>query len=202
MDDDSDMNDTGGTESGRLTRRALMTKLFSGMAAGAVLPMVGNTHPIYEHFRNAAVVNRAQETRKAAGWAPLFLSAKQNEALVALGEAVVPGSTKARVSQFIDLLLSVETKENQNHFVESLSAIETSARQRFGRIVQALTAGEQETLLTAVSQSEAHHDHFDNLKEWISVAYYSSEEGMRELGWSGRHAFVNFPGCDHADDSH
>jgi hypothetical protein len=40
-------------------------------------------------------------------------------------------------------------------------------------------------------------DHFDTLKGWISGAYYSSEAGMRELGWTGTVMHEKFPGCEH-----
>jgi hypothetical protein len=40
-------------------------------------------------------------------------------------------------------------------------------------------------------------DHFDHLKGWISGAYYSSEIGMRELGWTGNVFFDKFTGCQH-----
>jgi hypothetical protein len=40
-------------------------------------------------------------------------------------------------------------------------------------------------------------DHFDHLKGWISGAYYSSEVGMRELGWTGNVFFDKFTGCQH-----
>jgi len=42
-------------------------------------------------------------------------------------------------------------------------------------------------------------DHFNNLREWISGGYYSSEIGMRELGWTGQLFFDKLPGCDHPD---
>ncbi len=38
----------------------------------------------------------------------------------------------------------------------------------------------------------------EHLKGWIVGAYYSSEIGMRELGWIGNGFFPAFPGCDHA----
>ena len=41
--------------------------------------------------------------------------------------------------------------------------------------------------------------HFENLKEWIVGGYYSSEIGMRELGWTGQLFFDKLPGCDHPD---
>ncbi len=40
-------------------------------------------------------------------------------------------------------------------------------------------------------------DQFDHLKGWISGAYYSSEIGMRELGWTGNVFFDKFTGCQH-----
>ena len=40
-------------------------------------------------------------------------------------------------------------------------------------------------------------DRFDELKGWIAGAYYSSEIGMRELGWTGQVFFASFPGCEH-----
>jgi hypothetical protein len=40
-------------------------------------------------------------------------------------------------------------------------------------------------------------DQFDHLKGWISGAYYSSEMGMRELGWTGNVFFEKFTGCTH-----
>jgi hypothetical protein len=46
------------------------------------------------------------------------------------------------------------------------------------------------------------NDHFNNLKGWISGAYYSSETGMTELGWTGEYAFENYPSCQHAEEHH
>ena len=40
-------------------------------------------------------------------------------------------------------------------------------------------------------------DQFEHLKGWISGAYYSSEIGMRELGWTGNVFFDKFTGCQH-----
>lgn len=40
-------------------------------------------------------------------------------------------------------------------------------------------------------------DRFEHLKGWIVGAYYSSEIGMRELGWTGNVFFASFPGCEH-----
>ena len=139
-----------------------------------------------------------REMREAADWKPLFLKPEQDKTLAALSEVVVPGSTSAKVNQFIDLLLSVDNGEHQREFVASLAAVEDEARKRFGRGFAALAQSEMETLLTDFSKG-AHGEAFQNLKEWIAGAYYSSEQGMRELGWNGNYAFESFPGCEHGE---
>jgi len=54
-------------------------------------------------------------------------------------------------------------------------------------------------VVTDFSGQDAHRSGFENLKEWIVGAYYSSEQGMRELGWNGNYAFENYPGCEHGE---
>jgi hypothetical protein len=42
-------------------------------------------------------------------------------------------------------------------------------------------------------------DPVNHLKTWIAGAHYSSEAGMKELGWTGVMFFPSFPGCTHPD---
>ena len=142
-----------------------------------------------------------------------FLNAQQNETLAALAEAIVPGSRKAQVNRFIDLLLSVDMEKHRKSFTDALAAFEGEAQKRFGKSFPALNAGQQNELMTdaavrpekkdssgGVQKENADlHEHFENLKGWISGAYYSSEAGMRELGWTGDYAFETFPGCEHPE---
>ena len=44
--------------------------------------------------------------------------------------------------------------------------------------------------------------HFENLKSWISRAYYNSEIGMKELGWSGNVFHDDLEGCPHPPETH
>src|SRR5436309_820306 len=46
------------------------------------------------------------------------------------------------------------------------------------------------------------HEHFEDLKGWVSGAYYSSEMGMRELGWTADRVFASFQGCEHPEGHH
>jgi hypothetical protein len=193
-----------------LTRREMVRRLVAG--AGAAWPLVAASHPIYAHLTNEAIFEDAEELG-AADWKPVFLSSQQDEILTALADAIVPGSRLAQVDRFIDLLLSVDTEKHRKSFVESLVAFEAEAQKRFGKGFPSLKAGQQNELLTdaaarpekkdssggARKENAGFHDHFENLKGWISGAYYSSEAGMRELGWTGDYAFEKFPGCEHPE---
>jgi hypothetical protein len=166
------------------------------MVAGAVLPAFAPSHPIYRLMADGLTLDRAEKLREAVDWKPLFLNAEQNRILVALSEVVVPGSASAKVNQFVDLLLSVDRAEHRRDFIGSLAAVEDEARRRFRRGFARLEQGEQEALIADFSKGDAHGEAFQNLKEWIAGAYYSSEQGMRELGWNGNYAFDSFSGCE------
>jgi hypothetical protein len=192
-----------GTAERRLTRREVVQRLLAGAGAGAAWPLIAAGHPIHEHLANHRTLGAA-DNLATADWKPLFLSAEQNEELAALAESIVPGSAGAFVNRFIDLLLSVDTAEHQKKFVASLAAAGAEAKKRFGGSFSALNAEQKFALLTAISVKAAEgdaalHEHFENLKGWVSGAYYSSEAGMRELGWTGEYAFAAFPGCAHEE---
>jgi Gluconate 2-dehydrogenase subunit 3 len=181
----------------KLTRRQLVERLLAAAAAGAVWPAIAAAHPIHQHLMNGELLDRADSLSEAADWTPLFLSTEQNAALLPLAESLLPGSTSAEVNRFIDLLLGVESPENQRKFSASLAALEKTANDRFTRGLATLAHTEYEILLTTVSGPDApQREHFDHLKEWITGAYYSSETGMRELGWTGNFAFPGYPQCE------
>ena len=184
---------------GRLSRREIVQKLLSGVAIGAGLPLVASSHPIYRLLEDGEALDRFEEIRGAPDWKPIFLNAEQDKTLVALSEVVVPGSASANVNQFIDLLLSVDTSDHRRDFVGSLMGVDEDAKKGFGRGFAALGQNEQVIVVTDFSGRDAHRSEFENLKEWIVGAYYSSEQGMRELGWDGNYAFENYPGCEHGE---
>jgi hypothetical protein len=189
-------NTTRNPPPAKLTRRQLVERLLTAVAAGAVWPAIAAAHPIHQHLMNGELLDRADSLHEA-DWTPLFLSIEQNAALLPLAESLLPGATSAEVNRFIDLLLSVESPENQRKFGASLAALEKAANDHFTGGLARLTHTQYEVLLTALSAPDApQRGHFDYLKEWITGAYYSSETGMRELGWTGNFAFPAYPQCE------
>ena len=84
---------------------------------------------MHEHLKDSATLAKAAEKAASTNWTPEFLDAHQSATLTVLAERIVPGSTKAQVMQFVDLLLSVDTPENQKKFLASLGAFEAEAIQ-------------------------------------------------------------------------
>jgi len=208
-----------GREAKGLGRREVLQGLMGSVGAGFAIPALAATHPMHQHLKDHAKVAKADAKASAPGAKPEFLDAHQLETLVSLAERIVPGSTRAKVAPFIDQLLAVDSRETQKEFLNSLGIFEGESISRYGHPWKALTEAQQVELLTVASTGEASQqrgwmggsggrpeppkplttlrDHFDHLKGWIMGAYYSSEIGMRELGWTGNMFFTSFPGCEH-----
>jgi hypothetical protein len=203
-----------------ISRRQMVQLLTSG-ASGSLLAARG---AIASSGSGASVDHAAlfeeKAKKTAAESAPIFLDPHQKETLTTLAERIIPGSTKADAAGFVDLLLSEDTQENQKEFIASLSAMDGESLRRYGCPFKDLTEARQNEFLTIASTptdgqaSENESDavagstgqpglplnvlnkHFESLKSWVSNAYYSSEVGMRELGWTDTYFFTNFTECE------
>ena len=71
--------------------------------------------------------------------------------------------------------------------------MDAATREAHGKAFRSLTPAQQAALLEA---SPA----LPTLKSWIAGAHYSSEAGMKELGFTGNMFFQSFPACTHAED--
>lgn len=177
-----------------MTRREAARRLLGAVSAGALFPFAAADHPVWKHLADDALLNAADTS--GAETTQRFLNAQQYASLVAIAETMVPGATKAKVAEFVDLLLGVDTKKNQTEFVDSLEQIESESQKRFAKGYTALMEPQKSEVLTAAEPSSA----FKNLKTWVSGAYYSSEIGMKELGWTPDRFFPQFPGCEHSEE--
>ena len=203
----------------RLTRREIVQSLLASMSA-LVLPQIASSHPVFRHLSDAETLGKADTRAAAAKWTPEFLDAHENQTLVLLSERIVPGSSQAQVNRIIDLLLTVDTPGNRRKFTDSLSAIDAESRKRCGLPFKSLSPDRQDEILTSLATGKpgvdqdsgrrsmkkrlqqpafTPHDHFENVKTWIVGSYYSSEVGMRELGWTGDVYFVELPTCPHPE---
>jgi len=197
-------------------RRQVLQVLAGSVGAGLTAPSLARGEAAPVHAAAAAVPAQAPAP---AG----LLDANQLETLASLAEAVVPGSTEAGVAAFVDQLLAVDTRERQRNFLAALGALQAESLSRFGRPWLSLDAAQKTVLLTTLSTGVKSRtprywkpgepvlvpdppkapptlrDRFDLLKQRIATAYYSSEKGMKELGWTGQMVHAGFPGCTHPE---
>lgn len=206
-----------------MNRREMVQRLMGGGAGSLMVAAGATAQPAHAVGQGSVPPPLDVAQTQPGASAPLFLDPHQKETLVVLAERIVPGSTKAGVADFVDLLLSVDTQENQKNFLGSLSAMDGESLRRYGMPFKNLSEARQNELLIIASApargqtSEKEgavstnfpappelplsvlHEQFENLKAWVTKAYYSSEIGMRELGWTDTYYFPDFPGCKKAE---
>ena len=201
-------------------RRSILQSFAAGVGAAFAIPGIAGAqeHPVQHHMA-AGTTAAAQKKAAAAAYTPELLDAHQMKTLEVLAEAIVPGSTEAKVAPFLDTLVAVDSAENQRNFLGALGAFDMFAIDKYSKPWVALTPVEQDTLLQTASTTAPGNrpgipaigvagatagkatigDHFNNLKGWIAGAYFSSEKGARELGWDGNVFHTELPGCTHPD---
>jgi len=197
-------------------RRQLLQALAGSVGAGLALPTLTAGQDAHRHPAPTPVAEGATTAPR-----PRFLDPHQLETVASLAEAIVPGSTAAGVAPFVDRLLEVDTPESQRAFLAALGAIQAESASRFAKPWLALAPEQKTELLTSASTGRPSReprywtpgqpvlppepplvpptlrDRFDLLKERIATAYYSSEAGMKELGWTGNMIHEAFTGCPH-----
>jgi hypothetical protein len=199
----------------QLARREVLQGLFAGLGAGVALPGVAGAHTM------TPVVAEAQAKAKAPDWKAEFLDPHQLATVAAICARIVPGAEQALAHRFIDTLLAAESHHQQRRFLSALGALEGAGRTRFGKPFRSLSVAQQAEVLTEAASGEPGRkdwiwepgtplqepergpevvtlrDHFDYVKGWVVDAYYSSEAGLKELGYTGQMFFAEFPDCKH-----
>jgi Gluconate 2-dehydrogenase subunit 3 len=186
----------------KISRRDAIQILSGGIGVGVAVPGLAADHPMHEHLADQTRVATAEKKAAAVQYKPVFLNAHEFATTKSLAERIVPGASKAKSAEFIDQLLAVDTQANQRGFLNALGSFEGKAIEKSKGPWTKLPPAQQDEILTEASSAESGmrlRDHFDLLKGWIAGAYYSSEIGMRELGWTGNVMFAEFPGCPHPE---
>lgn len=182
------------------SRRGAVKALFSSLAAGLLPPGLASLLTSREHLLSEAFLHRADEALAAKSYQPTFLTAAQFASLIVLSETIIPGSRKAQSAEFMDLLLTVDSLKSQQQFASSLAAMSTASQTMFHKDVPTLGSVELKQLLDAESAKDSGEGSpFGTLKSWTVTAYYSSEIGLRELGWTPDRVFPSFPSCAHPE---
>jgi hypothetical protein len=193
-----------------MNRRQLLRNTILGAVGASAVATTGPPAEAREFPENFD----ASKDLANANWKPAFLSEHQNETLLLLSDIIIPetdtpGAKSALVNRFIDLLLAAETHDTQQSFLNSLAYIDGAARSRHGSAFVHLPKEAQLELLhffaypnslqtwgEGKTGEQTGYTHFTNLKGWISRIFYSSEAGMKALGWNGESPHGEWTGCE------
>lgn len=195
-----------------LTRRRALTQLVAGAVGVAATPVW-----VQSLCAQARAEADTQAVRAAAGastWAPSVLTPRQDEAVIALTELIIPatdtpGAKAVLVNRFVDHVLSVADAKERSEFIRGLTWLDDRCRARAGKDIAAASAAELTSVLTPLAaEGAASADDapgvafFHAIKSMTITGYYTSEIGLRqELGDDGRMMLGAFEGCTHPEHS-
>jgi hypothetical protein len=199
-----------GTSETDINRRRALTQLVAGAVGVASMPQW--VESLCLQARAEAHTPAAQAAASATAWTPSVLTPRQNEAVIALTELIIPatdtpGAKAALVNRFIDHVLSATDARERSEFMRGLAWLDERSRARVGRDVAGATAAELTTVLTplavegtAPAEDAAGIAFFRAIKSMTVTGYYTTEIGLRqELGDDGRMMLAAFEGCTHPE---
>lgn len=177
----------------RIGRRNVLQSLATGVGA-----VVFASRASAAHVHQAAAVAADAGATTTADSGLLFLDQHAFDTLASLSEQIVPGARAAKVPEFLDRLLAVESLDTQKRFTQAIGTFERVAREANALPWKALTETQAAALLTKIStaaDSDVTRQAFDRIKGAVSETYYSTEVGMKELGWNGSMTFAPPTAC-------
>lgn len=189
-------------EKNELTRREALKGL--GLGVIASLPVLGSTAAGQNHMQHQAPAKAAA----APATALKFFTDAENRTVIELSERIIPaddnspGAKEARVSEYIDSVLSIADEPKKKEWRDGLAAINKMSRDKFGKDFADASEAQQIELLTAVSKNEKNPQtleerFFKTVKDRTIDGYYTSEIGIhKELKYRGNTYLKEFKGCE------
>jgi gluconate 2-dehydrogenase gamma chain len=194
----------------QISRRDVLKSLTMGAVAGSVLRVIPAEAAKYAH----ALV-QADKAAAGGNYKPKYFSDHQYKTLQALCQAIIPadgksgGAIEAGAPEFIDLLTS-ENPKYQLTLGGGLMWLDGTCLDRSGKVFVECTPSEQNSMLDliafrknvksdpALSQGV---EFFSFLRNLTADGYFTSEVGIKDLGYVGNTYLKEFPGCPPVPES-
>jgi gluconate 2-dehydrogenase gamma chain len=188
-----------------VSRRDVLKSLTIGVMAGSVLSVI----PVEaaEHAHNMVAAERAADA--TGQYAPKFFSASQYKTLRALSQVIIPpdgdtgGAIEAGAPEFIDLLTS-ENAEYQLKLGGGIMWLDSTCVDRYGKAFVDCAPAQQKEILDLIAYRKNGLTHpdisqgiefFSFLRNLVSDGFFTSEIGIKYLGYIGNTHLKEFPGC-------
>jgi gluconate 2-dehydrogenase gamma chain len=188
-----------------ISRRDVLKTLTMGAMAGSVLRVIPAHAAEYAHHMVAA--EKAATTTGV--YVPKFFPPHQYKTLQFLCQAIIPadadsgGAKEAGAPEFIDLLTSENTKY-QLTVGGGLMWLDGQCADRYGKTFIESSPEQQKEILDLIAYSKnADKDpglsqgveFFAFLREMTADGFFTSEIGIKYLGYVGNTYLLSFPGC-------
>jgi gluconate 2-dehydrogenase gamma chain len=188
-----------------ISRRDILKTLTMGAVATSVLRVIPAQAAEYAHHMVAA--EKAATT--GGVYTPKFFSPRQYETLQALCQAIIPadadsgGAKEAGAPEFIDLLTS-ENPKYQLRLGGGIMWLEAQCADRYGKSYLESAPEQQKEILDLIAFSKNAEknaeisqgvEFFAFLREMTADGFFTSEIGIKYLGYVGNTYMLSFPGC-------
>jgi gluconate 2-dehydrogenase gamma chain len=186
------------------SRRSLL-KALSVTAAGSALRLV----PLAAAEKAHRMVKAEKAASSAGAYVPKFFSPRQYETLRALCQAIIPpdqesgGAIEAGAPEFIDLLTS-ENKNLQLELGGGIMWLDSTCAERYRRTYLECTETQQKEILDLIAFRKSAEqsprllsgiEFFSTLRKFTADGFFTSEIGIKYLGYVGNTYLREFPGC-------
>jgi hypothetical protein len=188
-----------------ISRRDILKSLTLGAVAGSVLRVIPAHAAEYAHH----VVAAEKAAAPAGVYAPKFFSPRDYKTLQAMCQAIIPadsecgGAMEAGAPEFIDLLTS-ENPKYQLALGGGLMWLDTDCADRYGKPYVECAPDQQKEILDLIAYARnAEKDpglsqgveFFALLREMTADGFFTSQIGIKYLGYVGNTYLLSFTGC-------
>ena len=188
-----------------ISRRDILKSLTMTAVAGSVLRVIPLQAAEYAH----RMVSAEKAAAKTGAYTPKFFSAHDYKTLQALCQTIIPpdgetgGAIEAGAPEFIDLITS-ENKDYQLALGGGLMWLDDTCADRYGKPYLDCTAEQQKEILDLIAyRKNAKLDpslgpgieFFALLRKFTADGFFTSEIGIKYLGYMGNKFLKEFPGC-------
>ena len=188
-----------------VSRRSVLKSLAVGAAAGSVLRVIPAKAAEYAHHMIAA----EKAAAPAHAYTPKFFNAHDYKTLQTLCQTIFPpdadsgGAIEAGAPEFIDLLTS-ENLQYQRTLAGGLLWLDGTCADRYDKAYLDCTPEQQKEILDLIAYRRnalsnpglsQGIEFFSFLRNMTADAFFTSEIGIKYLGYIGSTYLKEFPGC-------
>ncbi len=188
-----------------ISRRDILRTLAVAVPAGSVLDII----PLQAAQHAHKTVKQEKAKAPAGKYAPKYFTAHQYETLRTLCQAIIPadsdcgGAIEAGAPEFIDLITS-ENEDYQARLGGGLIWLDATCQQRFGNVYLQCSAEQQKQILDLIAFRRSEESDptlrtgvqfFSFLRRLTADGFFTSEIGIKYLGYIGNEFLDEFPGC-------